>query len=132
MWRLEFGSKNYSFFKVLGAQTHVTLLRATIPSPLPFQTLNPMPLPAPPLRVAERGEGEEEKGREGRLGLIMSTLAVPLHITGWDSFPLSVFSHLDGFFSLFVVAALCGVCNTQNFAYKTVHNSCIIFKVKMN
>jgi hypothetical protein len=57
----------------------------------------------------ERGEGEEEKRREGKLGHVVIDPHRSSPETGWGFFPLSIFPHLGGFSSLFMVAPPCVV-----------------------
>ena len=108
-------------------------------TPPPNPKLSPLPVP-PPLVVAHQknregggeGEGEGEKRREGRLGHAAIRRCCSPKKTGRISSPLSVFPHLHGFSSLFMVVPPCVLQFGGNrrvtmtlTAKKTVWNRCL-------
>jgi len=102
MLRLEFGSNGYSFFKLLGGQTRATWPPMNSTQTPPLQTLSCRPSLCrhpllPCIKRTERGEGEEEKRREGRLGHVIVHRRRSSPKTGRDSFPLLVSPQFGSF-----------------------------------
>jgi hypothetical protein len=96
MSRLEFGSKSYSYFKLLGGRA--TLQYACYSNPtLPLANPKAVTPPCAATLFCRGNKGEDEKRKRGELGHVFIDPRRSSPKIGWGSFPLSVFPHLHGF-----------------------------------